>query len=234
MSVELNEKGQQLFELLITVPPSLKEAEEFLNSNDLTADDVTKVGINYADECYCDVCDWATERNVPHPEEFVPGLHSSYIVEVTKLLLRFGLKPNAVYGEEKDNFMFLLQFIHNEYLAADTFALLFEYGGDPNAEMDGETIFEEVDFDVFFGAVEQENRQLYSSVVHCWLVMLAYGGKYQNKNVVTVFKEYDSQTVFDLKKLKNHRDYSFGLSHEADGVTIHIYDKKTLWEVVRG
>ena len=31
------------------------------------------------------------------------------IVEVTKLLLRFGLKPNAVYGEEKDNFMFLLQ-----------------------------------------------------------------------------------------------------------------------------
>lgn len=34
-------------------------------------------------------------------------------------------------------------------------------------------------------------------------------------------------------KLKDHRNYYYGLSYENGNRMIHIYDKKTFWEVAR-
>ena len=66
-------------------------------------------------------------------------------------------------------------------------------------------------------------------------LLLAYGGKTEGKApAVQAFKEYDSDTLFDLRKLKDHRNYYVGLSTLNDQRTIHIFDKKTFWEVARG
>ena len=111
--------------------------------------------------------------------------------------------------------------------------LLLENGGNINIICNGERLFDYVDFDVFFDSVEQEWRHRYASWVRCWMVMLGYGGwkNYKNDNI-RLFKEYNTERIFDIEKLKNHRNYYFGLSSENGG-TIHIYDKKTLWEVAR-
>ena len=45
--------------------------------------------------------------------------------------------------------------------------------------------------------------------------------------------ECDFAGKFDLAKLKDHRSYYFGV-HFMDGRrTVSIFDKRTLWEVVR-
>lgn len=57
---------------------------------------------------------------------------------------------------------------------------------------------------------------------------------------VEVYANYDDQlveqTMFEIEKLRNHEDYTFGLSHvESKGEpwSLHIFDKKTMWEVAR-
>lgn len=116
----------------------------------------------------------------------------------------------------------------NGYLAADALVLLFEHGGNPNLVCDKRSIFENVDFDVFFDAGEQQDRPRYSSLVHCWMVCLAFGGTLgSGKAPVEVFHG------FDLKELKNHRNFYFGITKGETWPDIHIFDKRDLWEVAR-
>ena len=45
--------------------------------------------------------------------------------------------------------------------------------------------------------------------------------------------EYNSDEVFSLHKLRNHRNYGFCVMHPGNDFAISIYDKATLWEVAR-
>ena len=128
-----------------------------------------------------------------------------------------------------------LKYIDNEYVAADTMALLMEHGGDPNLMVNNEDLFRHIDFDVWFDTVEQYMRWRFDALVHILMVLLAYGGKIEGAPPsVQVFRGYDSDSIFDLQKLKDHRNHYVGLSTLNDRRTIHIYDKKTFWEVARG
>ncbi|MBP3483483.1 MAG: hypothetical protein J6K00_00080 [Oscillospiraceae bacterium] len=230
MIISLEAKEKALLEFLTTIPPNMDAAERFLRTTVLTASEVTRVAIVYADECFCEAGDLAMENNEPHSAEIVPDLHSTYIYDVMKLLLQFGLEPNGIY--EECNIMDSLKYVDNEFLAADTLALLLEHGGDPSLFVDVEPFFQALDFDVFFDAIEQYDRQRYASLVHCWMVAIGYGarcgaGKMQS------FKEYESPEFFDFQKLRSHRNYYFGLSHVDKDFALSIYDKDTLWEVAR-
>jgi len=168
------------------------------------------------------------------PDGIIPGLHSSYVYDVIKLLLPYGLDPNAIVENDgrRYNLMDMLRFVDNEYVAADTMALLLEHGGDPDLEVDGEQIFQSVDFDIWFGAVEQEIRWRYDSWVHLWMVLLAYSKKAKERPI-QVYREYGSREMFDLKKLKNHRNYYYGIAFENGDPWISIYDKETYWLVAK-
>ena len=225
---EGNEK--LLFDLMITIPPSWEAAKQFLDETKLTPREITRVTLAYADECYCEVRDYACEQRIPHPTTIVPNLHSTYIYDIIKFLLQYSLEPNGIY--EEDNIMNALQYVDNEFLAADTLNLLLEHGGDYNLSIDGETLFEEIDFDVFFGAIEQYNRPYFAAIVHCWMVVIGHGVRCL-ADAMHVFKMYDSSECFDLELLKNHRNYYFGITHYEKSFAISIYDKETLWEVAR-
>ena len=199
MSIVLSEREQALFDLLFAIPPEMVSAELYLQKNELTESEVTRVAIRYADECFCDAGDFAWENNLPHTEKIVPGLHSTHLYDVVNLLLRYGLDPNGVHDE--DNVMDLLKYVDNELLAADTLALLLENGGKTNLGIPytcGE-LFNEVNFDVFFDAVEQTDRVRYMSLVHYWLVLIGYGARC-GEGKMQVFREYDSSDAFDLAK----------------------------------
>lgn len=93
-------------------------------------------------------------------------------------------------------------------------------------------LFDHVDFDAFFDAVEQTQREVYAAHIHYWMVRLGYGAKSGRENI-QVFHEFDSSEYFNIDKLKNHRNYYFGLTHIENTFAISIYDKNTLWEVAR-
>lgn len=244
MELELTDRSKRLLELLWTIPPQFEEAKAYLDANQLSADEVTRVANIYADKCSRDLDDYigercpddCTMRDVPIPQGIISKIPSGHIYGVVALLLQYGLDPNVVYEADGRtyNIMRLIMSIDNEYIAADTMRLLLDNGGDPNLTAGIETIFECIDYDVWFGSVEQEIRWRYDAWVHVWMVLLAYGGEIPGKGqMMEAFRERHSDDLFDLKKLRNHRDYFFGLSVENKGRTMHIFDKKTFWEVAR-
>lgn len=246
MDLPLNKDEQQLLDLLLEIPPRYQDAERLIKEAAVTADGVTKVAIRYAEECAGDVGDYFFEHMEPPvdiskaavPPGIFPGLHSTYIYDVIKLLLEYGLNPNAVLTTEWGhyNIMKEVHFIDNEYLAADVLALLLEHGGDPNLTIDGETLLDDMVFDIWFGSVEQEIRWRYDAWVHRWMVIVGYGGTCSEiTDWPKLFKGYDENgcygKLFDIAQLKNHRNFYFGLSFEDGARTLHIYDKRTFWKV---
>lgn len=244
MELALNEKSQHLLNCLLNNPPDYQSASRLVQAGGYTPEDITKVAIRYADECRFNVCDYVSENTSGHtalptvsfPDGVVPGLPSSYLYDVIKFLLPYGVDSNAVFGEtySQYNLMDSLLFVDNEYVAPDTLTLLLENGGNPNLIVDGESIYDQVAFEVWFGSIEQAHRWRYDPWVHIWFVLLAYGGKPRSNNLgICLFREYNKNETFSLAKLKDHRNYYYGLSYENQSRVVHIYDKSTLWEVAR-
>lgn len=201
---------EELFRLLFQLPPQFTEAEAYIEREKLSTDDVTRVGIQYANKCFLDYGDslsdddWKSLCQVNCEKNYT--VHSVYLYEVTEFLLRYGLSPNAIYRNKygRFNIMQEILYIDHEYIAADTMRLLMEHDADPSVSIDGETIFGQVDFAVWFDAIEQEIRWRYSQWVHIWFVLLAYGGgTKQVRDQIQVFKEYGKDAIFDLKKLRD-------------------------------
>ena len=235
----INQK--ELFRLLFQLPPRFEEAGWFIEAEKLTTEDVTRVGIQYADKCFSDYGEslptdvWEKTSRVVCEKKYT--IQSAYLYEVTEFLLRYGMDPNAVYGGEhgRGNIMEEIIFVDHEYIAADTMKLLMEHGADPNLLLEGESIFDKVDFAVWFDAIEQEIRWRYDQWVHIWFVLLAYGGGTEEiRQTIQVFKEYGEDELFDLKKLRDHRAYGFCLSWENGDPILHIFHKDTLWQVAKG
>ena len=238
--IELTKNEDTLFGMLLKIPPGVHEIRSFLKSARLSSEQVSRVATKFAYECFYDTVESVYEGERGAQYFFCDvGLderrHSAYLPKVTELLLEFGLNPNLVFDGE--NIMMLMMCVVNEYAAADTLALLLENGGNLDTEVDGLTVFDEIDCAVTLDAIEQRNRNVYDSLVHCWLVCLGYGARLKNKETpVDVFYEHNSDEVFDLRKLKKHRNYTFGLSHtpsRGSAWSLHIFDKQTMWEVAR-
>lgn len=241
-------KANELFERLMQMPPNLDSIEESLKAGEYSPEEISMAATEYTDNCMIEVEFYDDGNYVDEdiakllPGEVLENHVSRYLYDVVSLLLPYGLDPNAVYGGkfEKINIMAEMRFAGSGYIPADTLALLLENGGDPNLRVDGIGIFDDLDFDVCFGAIEQEIRPRYDALVHCWFVMLGYGATIKDKDgnpiPLEVFPEYFTGKPFDISKLKNHRNYTFGLTHvpnRGEGWCLHIFDKRTLWEVAR-
>ena len=227
MNITLNEKELRLMEPLMAMPPDFAAAERLLEQEQYPSESISKVGTKFVWECTGE-CHDHFRGNVPlRCEDIVPGLHSTYLCEVLSLLLRYGLDPNAVIDDE--NIMDDLRCLDNGYIAADTLVLLMEHGGDPNLICEGHSIFTEIDFCAFFDAREQEDRRRYSSLIHCWMVYLAFGATNSDGSPpITV------SPGFDIRELKDHRQFYFGITKgESTWPDIHIFDRRDMWEVAR-
>lgn len=158
------------------------------------------------------------------------GFYSTYLYEVLQLLLLYGCDVNSVIETDvsRYNIMASVMWVDNGYVAADSMRLLLENSGDPNLIVDGESVYDELTFDIFYGALEQENRWFYECWVHIWFVILSFC---EEQCIGSCFKEYGNDEMFSLKKLRDHRNYGFCLSKNEDGTVIRVFDKQTFWEV---
>lgn len=234
MHFENDHAAKELLAALLQIPPNLATAEKILRMGGPSAVDVTLVGATYLDECFCDATDLAAEPPDPPKEEIVPGLHSTYLYPVMELLLRYGLEPCRFYDDDL-SIVGDLSYVNNEYIAADVLDLFLRSGASMDVpDQFGTTLFEELDYDVFFDAFTQRERQNYAALVHLWMVAVGHGARYKEGNgTMKFFREFDSEAVFDSQKLKNHRDYTFGVLHLDGDIALSIYDRKTFCEVLR-
>lgn len=229
---------KELEELLRENLPKLDEIRAELEGGAYPPERVTRAALRFLDDCFDDQAerDWVEDQQ---REEFVseqpvepflrPEERSACLPQLIGLLLEYGLEPNAVYDE--CNVMHSLKYIDNGYTAADSLALLLEHGGDPNMEFDGSTLFREFDHAVIFDAANQQDRRRYNALVHCWFVLLGYGAEAEPG-----VKPVDTFGEFELCELKQHRNYTFALTHThrcGKNWSLHIVDRRSFWEVAQ-
>lgn len=92
-----------------------------------------------------------------------------------ELLLRYGLDPNALV--DGDNIMDSVRYVDNKLLAADALALLLKHGSNVNLYIPecGESVFQAVDFDVWYGDRLFYQPAKFNASVYCWMVLVGYG-----------------------------------------------------------
>ena len=225
-----------MLEDMRAIPPDFEKLKRDLDSGIYSSEEISMAATEFVvSDCFCERRDAEYMTGIKYGGSFVPDLHSSYLYELVELLLPFGLDPNAIF--DSSNIMQMLKYVDNEYVGADTLRLLFEHGGDPNLCVDGENNFYDIDFDVIFDTFEQNDREAYDSMVHCWFVYLGFDAKAKAGAAdLDVFRVYANDAIFEMHELRDHRNFTFGLSHvpsRGESWSLHIFDKRTLWEVAR-
>lgn len=232
--MELTPAQNLLYELLWQVPPDLKAAEKLLASGEYSSDDVSIVALMYVGECFEDGL--ARTALTDETKPIKPSPYDAGICNVVKLLLPYGLDPNAIiYGR---NIMWELRYIRTPYVSADVLYLLLAAGGDPDLDVVGSgNLIEQTCFDVSYDTTGQIDRIAFDCLIHYWMVLMGYYADSKPKDYP--LETYSCKNCygwypFCSANLKNHEDYYFGLSiTEKDTPHIHIYDKKSFWEVAR-
>ena len=238
---ELSPNGSKLYDLMLAIPPDLARIKQELESGVYTKDDVSMAATKFVDEeCFCEEPYGESVIGVFVEPVLVQGLHSTYLYDLIRLLLDYGLDPNAEYDDT--NIMEGMKYIENEYVGADTLSLLLEHGDDINLNVEEQRQANLIDYDVAFDAHEQYIRRRFDAMVHCWFVYLGYGARLEDGTpMVDTFEECDPNwdyklKAFEMSDLKNHRNYTFGLSfvpNHGESWSLHIFDKRTCWEVAR-
>ncbi len=228
---------------LFQIPPDL----EALRRLSLTPAEATALARAYAEKCWEESLDYTDDIDSSdsgylawcnREPDLIPGLHSTFLLEVMEALLDCGADPNSIV---EGNFSLVEYVVHtvNGYVAADTLRMMLERGLDPDLQTDAGRLFSLVDFDIGFDAVEQYDRRRYDSLIHCWMVLIAFGGRPENGTTpLDLYADWHPflDREFDVAKLKDHRNYGFCLTHtvnRGNSPTIHIFDKRTYWEVAR-
>ncbi len=108
MNILKTPNQEELYRLLFQLPPQFEEASCFIQREKLTAEDVTRVGVQYAENCSLDYGEslskdaWENTSRGNCEKKY--AVQSAYLYETTEFLLRYGLEPNAVYDSEYGNY----------------------------------------------------------------------------------------------------------------------------------
>ena len=235
----IDDDSPPALQALLQIPP------DFEAVGDITPEEANSLAFEYSEACFDEGIQTYQQtaefyrQNWTEPK-LIPGLHSTYLYEVMEYLLECGLDPN--YCKDEDySLMENIRYTLNGYVAADTLHLLLEHGGDPNLAHGGESLFDVIDYDVDYDMDGQIDRRLFDSLVHCWMVIIGFGGgQVRGATPLTRYREWNlfnhHEKTFDVRDLRNHRNYTFGLSHVEDrdyAPVLHIFDRRTGWEVAR-
>ena len=217
---------EEMNKLLSEYSPDWEKIKDVLNKNTFTQEELARLGIEATDRCFCEYRD-ALDPDVS--EISLERLWSRNLFQTISLLLDYGMNPNMKIDD--DNVMWNTQWVDTPDVGASTLRLLLEHGGDPNLKDDGgETLFEYIGFKVSYDSYGKEDKH----VVQCWLVLMAYGGCWDdggiplemlNGNEVNIFRNFE---LFD---------YTIEPLPEIPGYygnwIMHIFNIKTGEEVAR-
>ena len=241
MPIQKTPGSEELLAQLMKTPTDRAAIEDLIQRKHYTPEEISRSGFDFAEKCFLEDLEYLDahfEEYAQAEAKLIPGLTSAEMPSVFKILLKYGLDPNAFC--ENETVIESVAAVPNGYVAADTLALLLENGGDPFQTAGEESPFDAIDFKVIFDAIEMGNRMVYDAAVHCWFVLLGFtAGREEAKDRVDVFSVRRSECdlpPFELSDLKDHRNYTFAITNVAgrgENWSLHIIDKRTFWEVAR-
>lgn len=229
--------AKELYDRLYTTEFDPVSLRKDLEAGKYDADAVNMAALEYVDDCFLQVqvIECAGENVVPG--ETIPWIESGHVAEAVELLLDFGLDPNRIFrypdSEEECNIMFELHLIDNGYQAADALYLLLSHGGNPDLTVDGEHLYSDPYYDLWFDTVNRDmlSSSHYNAKIHYCMVLIGFGA-----GADSVGLPLDSVKGFDLSELRNHRNYYVGAIHSDksnDGWELCFFDRNSNWEVAR-
>lgn len=202
-----------VLQVLRTIPPDIQTIDRLLSGNNLTKEELASLANEAVGNCFCELRDTVDSEGYGLNPEFrglhIDGLHSNYLEQILRCLLRHGYDPNiSVDGE---NAFWDLKYVDAPNIGACCMRLLLENGADPNLAIVGEpgTLFENVNYDVDF----EKASHWYYNTVQCWLVLMAYGGHFHDGSIpvkmlhgnhVEIFKKIESFD-YSIEDLPNNR-----------------------------
>ncbi len=207
--------------MFFTMPPQLSEIEAFLRKNELSQEAFVDISVEIIDFVEFDYVDFIQENNrKPTDGE----IHILYLYSLMELFLKHGMDPNAVV--EGNNVMEQIALVRGGYIAADIMRLFMEHGGKADLMLEYETLFDMVDFDVYYMPIafdEEELPDAFLYITHIWLVLLGYGGCFANGKVPIVMED-----GYSIEILREHEKFEVGYkADENNHWSMSVYEKAT-------
>lgn len=207
--------------MFFAMPPKLSEIDAFLKESKISQEVLVNAAIEIIDSVEFDYVDFMQDNN-RKPEN--GEIHILYLYSLMELLLKHGMDPNAVV--EGNNVMEKITFVRGGYIAADIMRLFMEHGGKANLMLEYETLFDMVDFDVYYMPIEFDEEELpdaFLYITHIWLVLLGYGGCFENGGVPVVMADGYTIDIF-----KEHEKFEVGYKADEKGNWgMSVYEKAT-------
>lgn len=218
---------EHLIRLFSEIPPDRKKIEDVFSQYTFSKEQLAKIAVALAQDCFMEYSDALDDR---FPDITPDHMNSNHLLESLQQLLNHGLDPNICVGEDADNVMWSLQFVNAPNIGASAMRLLLENGADPNRKIPPNevSIFDDLDFSVY------DNNGAFAYMVQCWLVLMAYGGRWENGNIpltmlngnkVEIFKDFE-YFDYSVEPLKEEPKYSWSW-------LMRVYDMRTHEEVAR-
>ena len=204
----------------------IPEIEEYIEMHKISPDEISYTATMLVERYQFEIQDfiWEHERK-PLSHELV----CSNWIELFDLFISKGLNPNLVISDREGswyNIMDALFSVRNGEISLPILKKLLEIGGNPNLMIYDETLFDRVDFEIVFGAVEQEDREFYDIWVKFWFLLMGYGGRLSNGHDALKLKNGNSYEIF-----KNYERLSFNLEFTNEDWYMHIFLKDSGEEI---
>ncbi len=232
---------KELISRLTDLPPDFDSIRKLLDDWNLRSEVLSMVAYTIIDDyCFCEYRDAVGDGYAPpSPDQhngngvlFEKKLVSYYLPDILTLLLKYGMNPNDVIGEnfDRDNVIGALRYVDYKDCAAHCAKILLEHGGEPNLIVDESSIFTSVDFDMVFDINEAYDRPYQ---IRHWLVLIAYGGRLKNGELPLQMTD-----GFDVDIFKYYNDFSwkkrlYKTPENKTSWMMHIYETSTGIEVAR-
>lgn len=219
IETKLSEQAKELEKALSALPPKYEMADEFFSKYEITAEELSKIACNLMDLCG----DWHFTEDLNDLVE--EDTICSYIYKIMQYLFSKGYDPNMLTDDGCDCAMDAIRFItYPDGLAPRLMRLFLEHGADPNLVVEGESVFEHIDFAVSF------DEFFSRSTVYCWLVLMAYGGRLGEDKHLPL-KMYDNLDVSIFKRFEDYAYYEIIPIQQKAGYygcwKMLIYDTRT-------
>lgn len=231
MDGSANREITGLVQLCSQQPFSLEMIREYIRSHKMNGEVVTRAAIELCEEegdAFGNFL-YQYERE-PLPQELVT-YHWEQLFDV---FIEYGLDPDLIITDkdgEKNNILLALSRVYGWNLSARITRNILRRGGTPNLEINGITVFEEVDFDLVqdIALGLYENQSDLDSAVWLWMVLTGFGGlvngercpvKMQNGCEVEIFKEFE-RFSYELRFPPN-QEFDMYIYERETGVLVAI------------
>lgn len=213
-----------LFELCKEQPFDVQKIQNYISSNQMTSEEVTRATLklcDYGDLSYTDY--FFVKNKEPQPEE-LPTYNWESLFDI---LIDNGLDPDLVVcddGVNYENVLQSLRYFDDGDLGARIARNILSKGGTPNVMIDHTSLFEDVDIDFIMDV----NMELYPykwqvDVVFCfWLVLVGFGGVVKDGELPVTMRENYTPDIF-----KEFEKFTYNIIREKDDFELQIIEKET-------